>query len=78
MKMTAIDRTVGKIVTTADSECVPTTKKRYASALLVVHLLNRLPYPLCPFFGKAFSAVPLPSVIFLRQLFSALPDLVLG
>ncbi len=53
MKNAAIDRTVGKIVITSDSERVPTTKKRYASALIVVHLLNRPPYPLCPFFGKA-------------------------
>ncbi len=45
MKNAAIDRTVGKIVITSDSERVPTTKKRYASALLVVHLLNRLPCP---------------------------------
>ncbi len=52
MKNAAIDRTVGKVVITADSERVPTTKKRDASALLVVHLLNRLPCPFCPFFGK--------------------------
>ncbi len=54
MKNAAIDRTVGKIVITSDSERVPTRKKRYASALLIVHLLNRFPCPLCPFFGKAF------------------------
>ncbi len=46
MKNAAIDRTVAKIVITSDSERVPITKKKYASALLVVHLLNRLPCPL--------------------------------
>ncbi len=54
MKNAAIDRTVRKIDITSDSERVPTTKKIYASALLVFHLLNRLPCPPCPFFGKAF------------------------
>ncbi len=52
MKNAAIDRTGSKIVITSDSERVPTTKKRCASALLV-HLLNRLPYNVCPFFGNA-------------------------
>ncbi len=54
MKNAAIDRTVGKIVFSSYSERVPTTKKRYASALLVVHLLNRHPCSLCSLFGKAF------------------------
>ncbi len=74
MKNAAIDRTVGKIVTTRILERVPTTKERYASAFLVVHLLNRLPCPLCPFFGKASLPVPLPSV-FSSSLFGALPAL---
>ncbi len=54
MKNAAIDRAVAQIVITSDSERAPTTQKRYASALLVFHLLNRLYCPLCPFFGKAF------------------------
>ncbi len=54
MKNAAIDRTVGKIVITSDSERVPTTKKRYASALLVFNSLNRFSCPLRPFFGKEF------------------------
>ncbi len=68
MKNVAIDRTVGKIVITSDSERVPTTKKRYVSALLVVHLLNRLPCPLC-LFRQGVSAVRLPSVTFSSSIF---------
>ncbi len=78
MKNAAVDRAIGKIVITSDSERVPTTEKRYASALLVVHLLNRLSCPLCPFCSKAFLLFLFPSVIFHLQFFGALPAFVLG
>ncbi len=78
MKNAAIDRTADKIVISSDSERVPTTKKRYASALLVAHLLNRLPCPLCSFFSKAPLLFLFLPYFFHLQFFGALPAFVLG
>ncbi len=54
MKNAAIDRTVGKIVITLIQNVFQLRKRDMVSALLVVHLLNRLPCPLCLFLGKEF------------------------
>ncbi len=65
-----------KSLTTSGSERVWKMKMRYASDLLVPHLLNRLFGPLCRFFGNAMIFAHLLNILcilFLHQIFGVLP-----